>query len=139
MALPPLADVAALDAWLPGVAIVGDEAAEQRAEAVLAAASATVRAQRGETWVVDDALIEDIPDEVGVLVVQLAAKMWANPTGLTQETVGPFSASHGQSLLTDDEIGLLPGGTGPGGLGSIQVEAPAETRLRPPRWCEEDW
>lgn len=129
MALPPLADVAALDAWLPGVAIVGDAAAEERAEAVLAAASAIVRAENGKTWVDEDGdLIDDIPDAVPALVVQLAARMWANPTGLTQETAGPFSAMHGRGTLTDDERGVLTDNTA-GGLGAIQVVAPRETRF----------
>lgn len=129
MALPPLADVADLDAWLPGVAIVGDDDAEARAEAVLSAASAIVRAENGKNWVDENGeLLDDIPDAVSVLVVQLAARLWANPTGLTQETAGPFSAMHGRSTLTDDERGVLTDNTA-GGLGSIQVVAPAETRF----------
>jgi hypothetical protein len=136
MALPPLASVAALDAWLPGVVIVGDDAAEERAEAVLAAASAYVRAENGKTWTdEDDELVDDIPDAVSVLVVQLAARMWANPTGLTQEAAGPFSATHGRGTLTDDERGVLADNAA-GGLGSIQVVAPAGTRFT---GYDEDW
>ena len=136
MALPPLADVAALDAWLPGVVIVGDAAAEERAEAVLAAASAYVRAENGKNWVDENGdLVDDIPDAVAVLVVQVAARLWANPTGLTQETAGPFSATHGQGTLTDAERGVLADNTA-GGLGSIQVVAPAGTRFT---GYDEDW
>jgi hypothetical protein len=129
MALPPLADVAALDAWLPGVTIVGDEAAEERAEAVLAAASAFVRAENGKNWVDEEGeLLEDIPDEIPVLVVTVAARLWTNPAGATQETAGPFSVSRGPGTLTDGERELLADQTA-GGLGSIQVVAPAGTRL----------
>lgn len=129
MPLPPLASVEELDAWLPGVTIVGDDSAETRAEAVLNAASAYVRADRGRTWTdSEDALVDDIPDEIGVLVVQIAARMWANPTGTIQETAGPFSTTHGPATLTDEERDLLTDNTA-GGLGSIRVVAPAETRF----------
>lgn len=134
MALPPLADIAALDAWLPGVTIVGDEAAETRAGAVLAAASAQVRRQTGHLYV-DEAgdLIEDLPDDVVGVTVQLAARMWANPTGATQETEGPFSVTHGQAVLTDGERDLItPGAVG--GLGSVKLRAPWAL---PHRWCDD--
>lgn len=129
MPLPPLAEVADLDAWLPGVTIVGDDAAETRAEAVIAAASAYIRADRGQTWTdSEDALVADIPDEIPVIVVQIAARMWANPTGTIQEAAGPFSTTHGPSTLTDEERDLLTDNTA-GGLGSIQVYAPPATRF----------
>lgn len=129
MALPPLADVAALDAWLPGVSIVGNDEETERAEAVIATASAFVRAERGQTWVDSDGnLLEDIPDEIPALVVTVAARLWINPAGSSQETAGPFSTTHGPGTLTDGERDLLADQTA-GGLGSIQVVAPAETRI----------
>lgn len=127
MSLPPLADVDALAAWL-GVAIDA-EPDIARAGAVLAAASAQIRRETGATYVDGDGnLIEDIPDEVVTVTVQLAARMWSNPTGATQESEGPFSVTHGRATLTDGERAVL---SPTGGLGTIRVSAPNLPRPSP--------
>lgn len=133
MALPPLADVNALAAWL-GVNI--DAAADiERAGAVLTAASAAVRRQSGHLYVDEDGALIAVPDDVASVTVQLAARLWSNPTGATQQTEGPFSITHGQGALTDDERALLtPGATG--GLGSIRLSAPSGTDYLPSAYSE---
>jgi hypothetical protein len=91
---------------------------EARAEAILAAASTLVRSRTGRAWVdADGEQLEDVTDNdfelVKTVVVQVAARVWLNPRGLTQETTGPFSttlaawASLGLSL-TEDEAAMLP-------------------------------
>lgn len=137
MALPPLADATALAQWL-GVTFSEDDT--ERAEAVLAAASAVVRAGSGELYVDEEGeLVDPLPDAVPVVTVQVAAKMWANPAGVTQETRGPFSVTYDLDALTDDQRTLVSSGH-VSGLSSIQVVAPLETRLdyRPSWWEEED-
>mgnify|MGYP000880065205 CR=1 FL=1 len=124
MALPPLADVDALAAWL-GVTIDTDIDVA-RAGAVLASASATARRQTGHLYVDEEGELTAVPDDVTAVVVQLAARLWSNPTGATQQTEGPFSITHGPGALTDDERALItPGATG--GLGSIKMRAPSAT------------
>ena len=110
MALPPLADPDALAAWVGQEIPVGDA----RAEAVLSGASAVVRAYANQTWVdANGALAADIPDVVGTVVVQVAARAWANPDGLQSVTIDDSTrrwGSDAQGLyLTDAEKALLDG------------------------------
>jgi hypothetical protein len=105
-----------------------------RAEAILAAASTLVRAEVGRTWV-DAAgdLVDDIPDAISQVVVEVAARVWRNPEGYTQRSTGPYSASVAAWAalglqLTAGERAMLAG-TGPSiGLSSVRVLAPAAAR-----------
>lgn len=114
MALPPLAAVDDLAAW------VGTIADEERAEAVLAAASTLVRSETRRAWLVDGGdLDDDDPaidtDDLEVartIVVQAAGRVWRNPGGLIQESTGPFSARFPDWVaeglrLTDTEKEML--------------------------------
>lgn len=92
MALPPLAQVSDLAAWV-GASI---DDADPRAGAVLSAASALVRAHTGQTWVANDAL-EGVPEVVSAVVVQVAARVWLNPAGLTSVTVDDATRRWGES------------------------------------------
>lgn len=117
--LPPLAAVEDLESWLGVATLSGTNAT--RAEAYLAAASAKVRAYTRRTWLSeDDELDESTPtitaDDLELVaagvVVPAAARMYSNPTGLLQETTGPFSARYADSAalgvyLTDDEKAIL--------------------------------
>lgn len=107
------ASVDDLNAWLE-VDVDNDE----RAEAILAAAYTLVRSKTGRAWVdADGVQLEDVTADdfelVKTVVVQVAARVWLNPQGVTQETTGPFSksvaawASLGLSL-TEDELAMLP-------------------------------
>lgn len=136
MALPPLADVSALASW------VGQEIAPEdpRAGAVLSAASALVRSYTGETWVEDGELADDVPDVVGAIVVQVAARVWSNPSGLTSVTIDDATRRWGESgaaglYLTDAEkealspyvttpsrdVGVLSTTRGEGGFDTLYV------------------
>lgn len=107
--LPPLVTVAALAAWVGEDFIDNDNA---RAAAVVAAASALVRAETGRTWVDDDNELTTVPDEVSTVTVQVAGRVWRNPAGFVQDTTGPFTVRYpeiaGQGLyLTDAERSIL--------------------------------
>lgn len=71
---------------------VGVELAEEDAQALyyLDAASALIRAETGRTWVTDGVL-DEVPADVKVICVEVAARIWRNPEGVIQETVGPFT------------------------------------------------
>jgi hypothetical protein len=107
---PALATVEDLGRW-PGVVIGNDQTS---AEALLAAASALVRRHCRQTWLDDDGELEDdIPPAVGVVVVQVAARVWNNPTGVVHDVAGPFSARYAEwvaagLVLTDTEKAMLP-------------------------------
>jgi hypothetical protein len=91
---------------------------EDRAEAILAAASTLVTAKTGQAWVdADGVQLEAVDDDdfaaVKTVVVQVALRVYQNPLGITQQATGPFSrsvaawAALGLSL-TDDEKAMLP-------------------------------
>lgn len=109
-----MASIATLDDLEPWLTIDN----EDKAEAILAAASTLVRAKTGQAWVdADGVQLEDVDDDdfaaVKTVVVQVALRVYQNPLGLTQQTTGPFSrsvaawAALGLSL-TDDEKAMLP-------------------------------
>ena len=113
--MPPLASFPDLEAWL------GDSLDAVRGQAVLDNASAQVRAAAGRTWVDEANALVDVPADIRALVVRLAARMYANPTGSRQESAGPFSRSLGDGLLTDDETGVIGRYRPSSGLGVIST------------------
>src|SRR5688572_11693139 len=63
-----------------------------QAQWFLDTASGIIRGYTGETWLNDAGTeVEDVPDEVRRIAVEVAARVWLNPDGLTQETTGPFT------------------------------------------------
>lgn len=90
MALPLLVGTYDLEAWLGATFDVDDDA---RAEAVLSAVSALIRSETGLTWVTDDAL-DAVPGEVQAVVLQVATRVWNNPSGIKQESIGSYSVSY---------------------------------------------
>lgn len=98
--LPP--SVADLSAW---VGQTLDEA-DARAVAVLSAATALVRGYASQEWDGDTA-----PDDVAALVVQVAARVWFNPQGVTSESIDDYSRRFdGQEtglFLTESERTIL--------------------------------
>jgi hypothetical protein len=102
--LPALADIDALEAWT-GDTIPDDD---PRALAVLAAASALVRSETRRTWLDDMGALAAVPDELGMVVVQVAARKWLNPEDVIQDGTGPFTARFSERTadglyLTDTE------------------------------------
>jgi len=98
MASTPLASSQDLADWLGQRQIN-----EDRANAVLVAASAMVRSEAGQTWLDDGGALDSPPETVVAITVQVAAKMWANPTGVSQQTTGPFSSSFARQYLTPED------------------------------------
>lgn len=99
-ALPALISTDDLAAWL---GVIADAAFATRAEAIINAASATVRAASGQSWVdTNGDLLADIPDDVRQITVRVSARMLSNPSGVSQQTTGPFSVSYGTALAADD-------------------------------------
>jgi hypothetical protein len=125
MASLPLADVSALAAW------VGQDIdlADPRAEAVLSAASTLVRAHTGQTWETATGAPLDVPEVVSVVTVQVAARVWNNPDGLTSVTVDDGTRRWGDGggalRLTDaDREALRPHKVGGNSsIGSLSVAA----------------
>lgn len=94
MALPPLASVPDLAAWL-GETIAPDDA---RAAAVLSAASTLVRAYTGQDWIDADTgeLVADVPDAVHAVTLAVAGRAWrrsADDVKNQYEQTGPWQRS----------------------------------------------
>lgn len=102
MALPPLATAAALSVWLNAGAFSTEE--EAQAEQHLVHASTAVRVVADRTWVnaAGDTL-EGVPLGIPEIVIQIAARTLANPTGAASKSTGPFAANLGAVELTDGE------------------------------------
>lgn len=124
MALPPLAPVSDLADW------VGQEIpdADPRAGAVLSAASAIVRSYVGLTWVDEDtSQLADVPDDVAAVVVQVAARVWVNPSGATYRVSGPLAEQLGKErsqglYLTETEREILATyRSSPADIGTLSV------------------
>lgn len=86
MASLPFADTDQLASW------VGEEISSSsdvaRAEAMLTAASVLVRAEVGAA--VADAW-DLVPEDVEIIVVQAAARVWFNPQGLIGDSIDDYS------------------------------------------------
>lgn len=102
MALPSIASTTDLAEWL-GLEFAAESADEGRAETVLAHASAAVRVEARRQWVDEEGALDGVPEGIPELVVQIAARMWANPTGAEQQTTGPFARRNLANTLTDAE------------------------------------
>lgn len=119
----PLADVDALSDWL-GEPITEVEDIT-RAGSVLTAASVLVRNFTGKTWLTDAGVIDpDLPDDVLVVTVQVAARGYTNPEGWRDERVDDW-AGQGKPVpeaglfLTASERSILAGhrAAKPAGIG----------------------
>lgn len=97
MALPLLVTTSALEAWL-GASFTQDDNA--RAEAVLSAVSSLVRSEAGLTWVDDSGALTETPGEVQAVVLQVATRVWSNPNGVRQESIGSYSVSYDAPAAT---------------------------------------
>lgn len=99
-----LATVAQLAAWV-GETI---DSADLRALALLDAASTLVRSEASQVW----ADPETAPADVVMVVVQVAARVWRNPSGAIQDTTGPFTVRWSERMgdgmyLTETERDIL--------------------------------
>lgn len=119
MASLPFADTYALAAWVGQDITPGD----LRASAVLSAASVLVQSEVG-AGVVED--WEDVPKDVAVVTVQVAARVWFNPQGLVADSIDDYSrrwesAQESGVYLTQAERDLLSRyrASGPKGLWTL--------------------
>ena len=69
------------------------EAEDERAQWFLDTASSMVRSYAAKTWLNEAGteLLPPIPEEVRRITVEVASRVWLNPDGNVQETVGPFT------------------------------------------------
>ena len=120
MSYPPLASVADLAVRVQETIPADDPLAVY----FMRAASATVRAYVGLNWVNDDGTaLVGVPDIAHDITVEVAARVWMNPEGNTQETAGPFTERRPELyadsfFLTGTEKSKL-GSLRPSGLGGL--------------------
>jgi hypothetical protein len=136
--LPPLATVEELAAWVDAEIPAGDP----QATAILQAASALVRSHTGRTWV-DPGTgdLEQVPAAVHTVVLQVAGRIWRNPSGYIQDTTGPFTVrwservAEGLYLTAAEEAMLAPLAAGRSPLRTLSTtRGPLETgSVRVPR------
>lgn len=103
MTLPAFADTEDLRVRLPA----GLDVDLQRTQAALDDASALIHAASAEVWVEGGALVDDVPPIALMICCKAAIRAIVNPSGITQEATGPFSATFGDVYLTSKETGLI--------------------------------
>lgn len=120
MALPPLALVPDLEARL--VAPITDPHQRERAESLLADASALVRWEAGRDWVDDVGQLTTVPDIAFMITLQAALRAFYNPAQVSSQQLGAASVRYGDVWLTSAERNRLAdlGGTR-GNMQSIQM------------------
>lgn len=131
MPRPPLATVEDLQAAF------GDETIDDTTKALslLERASAIVRAYAHATWLDDEeSAVVDVPADVPGVVVSMVERATRNPTGATQETVGPFGRSFGAEaasrlyLTAAEKLVIREAVGGTGGLRTVgTTRGPLET------------
>src|SRR5690606_31311161 len=121
-ALPPFASVADVEARLGRTVTDGERAT---VEAALEDASDLIRAETVRDWVDPDNPAQLVGDPAQLdtqrtVCAAVAARLIRNPAGVAQETVGPFSVSHGTSAVAGAWLtrrGRLPPRRGAGLIG----------------------
>jgi hypothetical protein len=125
--LPPLVDLETFVTWVPDP-VTNDS----RAEAILTAASTLVRSETDRAWVGEDGEPEPDVSEVQLgearsVVLEVAARVYFNPKGITQQVSGPFSKSVaawyalGMSLSDEEKARVGIRSKGIRGLGTIST------------------
>lgn len=131
MSFPSLASIEDLEAWL------GTSVDATRADAILSAASTLIRSHTGRVWVDDDGTEEGVSAQrlatIKAVCVSVAARVYRNPDGATQQQTGPFNksvaawSSMGLALTADEKAQLSSAKAGGiPGLSSVRVVAPAD-------------
>lgn len=120
--LPAFATTDELADRLPGGISTSDLA---RAQAAIDDVSALIRSAAGENWVDENNALADVPDIVVAITLRSALRAFANPTGVTQQTVGPFSESYANAstdvYLTAAERAMVKQAAGYSGLGVVRT------------------
>lgn len=87
----PLVSVDDFEVWV-AEGIDSDEDFN-RAKALLRSASALVLAVTGQSWTA-----ATVPVRPADIVKQVAARAWRNPSGIVQETTGPYSTRYAETI-----------------------------------------
>lgn len=142
MALVPLISVDDLETWLGEVIDDPD-----RAELIVAGVSGVIRDETGLTWIDDDDHLEEVPDGVRAIALQVAVRVWRNPVNASSQTTGPYMVVYDRTTglgvtLTEDERRSLGAHTDdlPIGIGTLSTtRGPIETSALTcgPYWPEE--
>ncbi|MGO1835312.1 MAG: hypothetical protein ACTH0C_11650 [Actinomycetaceae bacterium] len=126
MAEQTLATVAELGDWL-GESIVVDSAEGKRAELCLRAASALVRSEAGRTWLADNGTLQDVPENVRMVTLYCASRVFDNREGQNRWNVddagGGWKVDEAGAYLTASEKDMLAGYAQRrhGGLGTVST------------------
>ena len=112
-----------------------------KAQAALDDASALVRSEVGLDWVDEYGDLEVVPDVAVSITLAVAGRVYQNPQGFSQATVGDSSVSYaregnaGSLYLTKSERAALRKLGGNPGYGEIPLEKPY-TLLPTQEWVE---
>lgn len=78
-----------------------DTGQENRAAALLEDASALVLDEGDPTWT-----SQSVPDRVKTVVLQVAQRVWVNPEGAAQTSIGSYSVSYGGRSASQGAVSL---------------------------------
>lgn len=124
MALPPLVSLDEFALRLGGISA----ADEDRAEAVLADASALIRAEAGADWVDEEEELVDVPAVIVAVCVAVAVRAFRNPEGVRSETIGGYAVTYADAstavYLTAGERREIRRAAGRSTIGAITLESP---------------
>lgn len=90
-------------------------------------------------------VVDPLPEGASAVVLSVAGRVYSNPTGVTGETVGPYSVQRPASgfWLTKDERRNLRRAAGMGGAFTIDPEPPDDPAVLPdwdrPGPYDEEW
>ncbi len=99
--------------------------ADSRVYALLALASEIVRAYAGVTWLnTDETDVENVPESIPLVVASMVQRTTSNPSGVVQESAGPFSRSFGPDAaqrlyITRQEKAVIRAAVGLSSVGTI--------------------
>jgi hypothetical protein len=130
-----LATVGELADWL-GEAIPADSTEGKRATMCLRAASALVRKESGRTWLEGGELVDDLPDDVRMVTLYCASRIFDNRNAQTRGGLDDYQEGwkvdeSGAYLTASERRQLAPfRESTAGGIGSVATtrgEAPVST------------
>lgn len=106
--LPPLVTLADLEDEVEDSAVL----TSSRASRIINRASTLVRGYTRATFVDENNELTDVPDAAFEVTLSVSARAWRNPTGVIQDTTGPFTVRYPEqqaegAYLTDAEKQML--------------------------------
>jgi hypothetical protein len=122
MSEPTLATIAELSAR------TGEISDLSRALALLADASALIRAEANYTWIDADGEPETVPALIVMVCCKVVERVLSNPDGLSGEAIGGYSAQFSNAstdvYLTKQERRLVRKAAGTTPIGTIELQTP---------------